>query len=120
MRQFMQSVPNDYLDAARIDGVSELGLFFRIVLPLSGPALATLGTVKFIWAWNDFLWPLIIAETEASKVVTLGVASYVGMWWTDYEVVTAAATISVIPTLILFILLQRMVVRGMTMTGLKG
>ena len=120
MRQFMQSVPDDYIDAARIDGLSEFGIFLRIVLPLSGPALATLGTIKFIWTWNDFLWPLIIAETNQAKVVTLGVANYVGMWWTSYEVVTAAATISVIPTIILFIVLQRLVVRGVTMSGLKG
>jgi multiple sugar transport system permease protein len=120
MRQFMQSVPDDYIDAARIDGMSEFGIFVRIVLPLSGPALATLGTVKFIWTWNEFLWPLIMVESDSVKTVTLGVASYVGMWFTDYEVVTAATTLSVIPTLIIFILLQNMVVRGMTMTGLKG
>lgn len=120
MRQFIQNIPDDYLDAARIDGLSEFGIFMRIVLPLSGPAVATLGTVKFIWTWNDFLWPLIIAETDTAKVVTLGVANYIGMWFTDFEVVTAATTLSVIPTLIIFILLQNMVVRGMTMTGLKG
>lgn len=120
MRQFMQSVPDDYIDAARIDGLSELGIFARIVLPLSGPALATLGTVKFIWTWNEFLWPLIMAESETVKTVTVGVANFVGTWYTQYELVTAATTLSVIPTLVIFFLLQNMVVRGMTMTGLKG
>lgn len=120
MRQFMQSIPDDYIDAARVDGLSEFGIFLRIVLPLSGPALATLGTVKFIWTWNEFLWPLIMVESDSVKTVTLGVATYVGMWFTDYEIVTAAATLSVIPILILFILLQNSIVKGMTMTGLKG
>jgi multiple sugar transport system permease protein len=84
MRQFMQSIPDDYIDAARIDGLSEFGVFMRIVLPLSGPALATLGTVKFIWSWNDFLWPLIIAESDKAKVVTTG-WQLRRMWHTDYR-----------------------------------
>lgn len=120
MRQFMQGVPDDYIDAARVDGMSELGIFVRIVLPLSGPALATLATVKFIWTWNEFLWPLVMTQSDAVKTVTLGVATYVGMWFTDFPVVTAAATLSVIPMVILFILFQSTIVKGMTMTGLKG
>ncbi|MCL4393662.1 MAG: carbohydrate ABC transporter permease [Chloroflexi bacterium] len=120
MRQFMQSVPDDYIDAARVDGMSELGIFVRIVLPLSGPALATLATVKFIWTWNEFLWPLVMTGNDAVKTVTLGVATYVGMWFTDFPVVTAAATLSVIPMVILFVLFQSTIVKGMTMTGLKG
>jgi multiple sugar transport system permease protein len=119
MRQFMQGVPDDYIDAARIDGLSEFGIFWKIVLPLCSPALATLGTVKFIWTWNDFLWPLIIAETDVAKTVTLGVANYVGMWHLDFDVVTAATTLSIIPTLLIFVLLQNLVVKGMTLTGLK-
>jgi multiple sugar transport system permease protein len=103
-----------------VDGMSELGIFLRIVLPLSGPALATLGTVKFVWTWNEFLWPLIMVESDSVKTVTLGVSTYVGMWFTDFEVVTAAATLSVIPIVIVFVLLQRSIVRGMTMTGLKA
>ena len=120
MRQFMQSVPDDYIDAARVDGMSELGIFARIVFPLSGPAIATLATVKFIWTWNEFLWPLIMTGSDAVKTVTLGVATYVGMWFADYPLVTAAATLSVIPIVILFILFQSTIVKGMTMTGLKG
>lgn len=120
MRQFMLSVPDDYIDAARIDGLSEFGIFVQIVLPLSKPALATLGTVKFIWTWNEFLWPLIMVEDKTVKTITLGVADYVGMWFTDYGVVMAAATLSIIPPVIIFVFLQNLVVQGMTMTGLKG
>lgn len=120
MRQSIVSIPDDYLDAARIDGLSELQIFFRIIVPMSRPALATLGTIKFIWTWNDFLWPLIMVNNEVMRTVTLGLSTYTGMWHTDYTVVTAAAFLSVIPLLIIYLVLQNLVIEGMTMTGLKG
>jgi len=120
MRQFIVSIPDDYIDAARIDGYSELGIFFRIILPMSLPALATLGTIKFIWSWNDFLWPLVMVTTEDMRTVMLGLSTYTGMWHTDYTVVTAAAFLSVIPLLIIYLFLQNFVIEGMTMTGLKA
>jgi len=120
MRQFIVTIPNDYLDAARIDGYSELQIFFRIIIPMSRPALATLGTIKFIWAWNDFLWPLVMVNSEEMRTVMLGLSTYTGLWHTDYNVVTAAAFLSVIPLLIIYLFLQNFVIEGMTMTGLKG
>jgi len=120
MRQSIVSIPDDYIDAARIDGLSELQIFFRIIVPMSRPALATLGTVKFIWAWNDFLWPLVMVNSESLRTVMLGLSTYTGMWHTDYTVVTAAAFLSVIPLLIIYLTLQNLVIEGMTMTGLKG
>ena len=120
MRQFIVSIPNDYLDAARIDGHSEFQIFLRIIIPLSGPALATLGTIKFIWTWNEFLWPLVMVNSENIRTVTLGLSTYTGLWHTDYNVVTAAAFLSVIPMLIIYLFLQNFVIEGMTMTGLKG
>jgi multiple sugar transport system permease protein len=119
MRQFIVSIPNDYIDAARIDGHSELQIFFRIILPMSGPALATLGTIKFIWSWNEFLWPLVMVTSEEMRTVTLGLSTYTGLWHTDYNVVTAAAFLSVIPMLVIYLFLQNFVVEGMAMTGLK-
>jgi multiple sugar transport system permease protein len=120
MRQFIESIPDDYIDAARVDGQSELGIFARIVLPLSVPGLATLGTVKFIWTWNEFLWPLVVVRSDEMKTVILGLANYNGMWWTSYALVTAAAFLSVIPMIILFLVFQEFIIKGMTMTGLKG
>ena len=120
MRQSIVSIPDDYIDAARIDGLAELQIFFRIIVPMSRPALATLGTIKFIWAWNDFLWPLVMINSESLRTVMLGLSTYTGMWHTDYTVVTAAAFLSVIPLLILYLTLQNLVIEGMTMTGLKG
>ena len=120
MRQSIVSIPDDYIDAARIDGLAELQIFLRIIVPMSRPALATLGTIKFIWAWNDFLWPLVMVNSESLRTVMLGLSTYTGMWHTDYTVVTAAAFLSVIPLLILYLTLQNLVIEGMTMTGLKG
>ena len=119
MRQFIVSIPNDYIDAARIDGHSELQIFLRIIIPMSGPALATLGTIKFIWSWNEFLWPLVMVTSEEMRTVTLGLSTYTGLWHTDYNVVTAAAFLSVIPMLIIYLFLQNFVIEGMAMTGLK-
>ena len=119
MRQFIVSIPNDYIDAARIDGHSELQIFLRIILPMSAPALATLGTIKFIWSWNEFLWPLVMVTSEEMRTVTLGLSTYTGLWHTDYNVVTAAAFLSVVPMLIIYLFLQNFVIEGMTMTGLK-
>jgi multiple sugar transport system permease protein len=120
MRQFIESIPDDYIDAARVDGHSELGIFARIVLPLSVPGLATLGTVKFIWTWNEFLWPLVIVQSDELKTVILGLANYTGMWWTSYALVCAASFLSIIPMIILFLIFQEFIIKGMTMTGLKG
>jgi multiple sugar transport system permease protein len=120
MRQSIVSIPNDYLDAARIDGLSELDIFFRIIVPMSRPALATLGTIKFIWTWNEFLWPLVMVNNEVMRTITLGLSTYTGMWHTDYTVVTAAAFLSVIPLLVIYLILQNLVIEGMAMTGLKG
>jgi multiple sugar transport system permease protein len=120
MRQFMESIPNDYLDAARVDGKSELGIFWNIVLPLSVPGLATLGTVKFIWVWNEFLWPLVVVRSDEMKTVILGLANYTGMWHTSYVLVTAAAFLTILPMIVLFVIFQEFIVQGMTMTGLKG
>ncbi len=120
MRQFIDSIPNDYIDAARVDGHSELGIFTKIVLPLAVPGLATLGTVKFIWTWNEFLWPLVIVRADEMKTVILGLANYTGMWWTSYALVTAAAFLSIIPMIVIFVIFQEFIIEGMTMTGLKG
>lgn len=120
MRQFIETIPDDYIDAARVDGHSELSIFTRIVLPLSVPGLATLGTVKFIWTWNEFLWPLVIVQSDELKTVILGLANYTGMWWTSYALVTAASFLSIIPMIILFLIFQEFIIKGMTMTGLKG
>ena len=120
MRQFIQSIPNDLLEAARIDGASELRIYWQIVLPLCRPALATLGILTFLASWNNFLWPLVAATTEDKYTLPVALALYaIGQNRTEYDLLLAGAVIVVLPVLIVFVLLQRHFVRGIATTGLK-
>jgi ABC-type glycerol-3-phosphate transport system permease component len=120
MRQSIEVVPTDYIDAARIDGASELGIFWRVILPSVKPALATLVIVKFMWTWNELFWPLVVVNSPSMKVVTLGLLSFTNMYFIEYNLVTAAAVLSILPILIVFLACQKWVVRGVVMSGLKG
>lgn len=120
MRQSIETIPNDYIDAARIDGGSELRIFFSVVLPSVKPALATLVIIKFMWSWNEFFWPMVVTTSREMKVVTIGLMSFTNMYFIEYNLLTAAAVISILPILIIFIVLQRWVVRAVVMSGLKG
>lgn len=119
MRQFSEGIPDEYIEAARIDGFSEIGIYVRIILPLTKPAIATLSILKFIGTWNDFMWPLLIATTEKMKTVPVGMQIFTGEWGIDYGAIAAAAFMSVLPMLVVFILMQKYVIKGITMTGIK-
>lgn len=120
MRQFFQGIPRDLVEAARIDGASEMGIFFRIMLPLAVPALATLGILTFLGSWNNFLWPLVVATTE--KTYTLPVALALvstGQNQTDYGLLLAGACLVVLPILVVFLFFQRYFIQGIASTGIK-
>jgi multiple sugar transport system permease protein len=120
MRQFIQSIPDDLLEAARIDGASEFRIYRGIVLPLCRPALATLGILTFLASWNNFLWPLVAASTEDRYTLPVALALYaIGQNRTDYDVLLAGSVVVVLPVLLVFVLLQRHFVRGIATTGLK-
>ncbi len=120
MRQAIEVIPNDYMDAARIDGCSELRIFFRVILPSVKPAMATLLIIKFMWNWNEFFWPLVVINSPTMRVVTMGLMSFTNMYFIEYNLLTAAAVISVLPILIIFLTLQKWVVQAVVMSGLKG
>ena len=120
MRQAIETIPNDYIDAARIDGCSELRIFFSLILPSIKPAMATLLIIKFMWSWNEFFWPMVVTSSPQMKVVTLGLTSFTNMYFIEYNLLTAAAVISILPILLIFITLQRWVVQAVVMSGLKG
>jgi multiple sugar transport system permease protein len=120
MRQFFQTIPNDYLDAARVDGASEVQIFCRIALPSATPALVTVAVLKFILSWNSFLWPLVMAQDESMMTLTVGMQTFVQLHIVDYCLLTASATLSVVPLVILFIAAQRWIISGMITSGLKG
>jgi multiple sugar transport system permease protein len=120
MRQFMLGLPKDLLDAARVDGAGELRIFFRVFLPLCGPALATLGILTFLGSWNNFLWPLVVAQTEDTYTLPVALALYsTGQNATQYGLLLAGATIVVLPVLIVFMVFQRRFIQGIATTGLK-
>ena len=120
MRQFFQTLPRDLFDAGRIDGVSELGLFFRIGLPLVGPGLAALGIFAFIGNWNAFLWPLISAQSPAMRTVPVGISLFSGEAGAAWHLIMAASSLGIVPVLIVFIIFQRQIIEGVVLTGVKG
>ena len=120
MRQFILGLPRDLLDAGRVDGAGELRIFARIILPLCGPALATLGILTFLGSWNSFLWPLVVAQTEDTYTLPVALALYAkGQNSTNYGLLLAGATVVVLPILLLFLAFQRKVIEGIATTGIK-
>lgn len=121
MRQFMLDIPDELLDAGRVDGASEFYIFSRLVLPLSGPALATLTILTFLGSWNDFLWPLIVLTSDQKYNLPVALATFaVGQHTVDTGLLMAGAVVVVIPVIVVFLLLQRYFTQGIVMTGLKG
>jgi ABC-type glycerol-3-phosphate transport system permease component len=120
MRQAIEVIPNDYIDAARMDGASDLRIFFSLIVPSVKPAIATLFIIKFMWSWNEFFWPMVVTTSPQMKVVTIGLMSFTNMYYIDYNLLTAAAVISILPILVIFVTLQRWVVQAVVMSGMKG
>lgn len=120
LRQFFRSIPSELEDAAKIDGCSYLRIFWNIMLPLSKPALATLGIFVFMWSWNNFLWPLLIINTLDMKTLPLGLSYFLGQYTVYWNLLMAGTTIALLPVLVVFFFAQRYFVEGITLTGLKG
>jgi multiple sugar transport system permease protein len=120
MRQFFISIPNDIIDAARIDGLSEYKIYFQIMLPLSQPALATLTIFTTVFVWNDFMGPLIYLNSQSLKTIQLGLRMFIMQYSANYALIMAASLVSLIPVTILFLTFQRFFVEGVASTGITG
>lgn len=120
MKQFFIGIPNELLEAARIDGLSEYGIWARLMLPLSKPAIATLCITSFTFEWNDFMGPLIYLSSQKKKTIQLMLRMFNSQYSSNYAQIMAAATVALIPVLILFICLQRYFVEGVASSGIKG
>lgn len=118
MRQFIQDIPDELIDAAKIDGAGELRVYWSIILPQTKPILATLGTFVFLWHWNDFLWPLVAQQSPNNYVLTVGLNSLQEQN-VSLATLMASAVVMFIPALLVFIFLQRYFVRGVMMSGIK-
>ena len=120
MRQYIQTLPSELEDAARIDGCSELQVFTNIILPLCVPAVAALSIFSFVRNWNDFLWPLIVLRKSINYTLTVGVAGLQGEFSTDYGIIFAGAALAALPMIIFFLMFQRYFIEGVRMGALKG
>ena len=119
MRQYLQSIPNELIEAARIDGASELRIYAQIVMPLCKPALAALGVFTFREAWDMYIWPLIIVTKDSLRTLPLGISLFMSSFGTAWDQLMAVAAIGTLPMILLFFLLQRSFIQGIAITGLK-
>lgn len=120
LRQFFVTLPNDLLDAARVDGAGEFGIFVRIVIPLAKPALAALSIFTFQGYWNDFVWPLVITTDDSYRTIQLGLTVFRQRFSTEWGPLMAGVTIATVPMVAVFLSAQRYFVSGIALTGLKG
>jgi multiple sugar transport system permease protein len=119
MKQFIEGLPSEFLDAGRIDGASEWGIYWRIILPQVGPALATLGVLTFMGSWNSYLWPLIVITTHERRTLPILLTWYTSVHGSRTDLEMAAGVLVVIPILIVYTFIQRWIVQGIAMTGFK-
>ena len=119
MRQFLLKIPDEVLESARIDGASELRIFFTIVIPNAKPAIATIAIFSFMWRWNDYVWPLIAIASPDKYTLQLAIANFAGEYNIDWNSTLAMSVISMIPMLIVFLIFQRQFVQGTVETGMK-
>jgi multiple sugar transport system permease protein len=120
LRQFYRTIPYELDEAALIDGCSRFGIFRRVILPLSKPALIIVGMFTFFWNWKDLMGPLIYLNSRDNTTISVGLTFLKNPKHIDWQLIMAAATISLVPVVILFVVGQRYIVRGITMTGMKA
>jgi alpha-1,4-digalacturonate transport system permease protein len=119
IRQYMLSIPDELIESARIDGAGEFRIFARIVLPLARPALAVVAIFSILWRWNDFIWPLLIAQDEKLYTLPVALALLNGQLFVPENIVLAMSVMSIIPVLFMFVFMQRQIIQGIAQTGLK-
>ncbi len=120
IRQYYMSISSAYMEAARIDGASEWGIFMRIMLPMAKPVISVLCIFSFMWRWNDYLWPKLVITSKELYTIQLALANYSGEYSVDWNSLLAMSVVSMIPVLIVFVALQRHIIGGVTAGGVKG
>jgi multiple sugar transport system permease protein len=120
LRQYYRGIPLDLDEAARMDGASSFRIWWQVVVPLSGPVLATLAIFTFQGSWNDFLWPLVVTTSESVRTIPLGLSMFVGQYSTAWNLLMAGAVIALLPVLIVYMIGQNWFVKGITLSGMGG
>ena len=119
MRQYCQTIPDELIDAARIDGANDMRTFTQIIFPLCIPALSALAIFHFIWIWNDFLWPLLVTDSDVARTLPVGVALFALQRWLQTNLVVAGSLLVMVPLVIVYFIFQRAFVEGIVLTGMK-
>lgn len=120
MRQFMLSIPDELIDAAKVDGANEFYILHKLIFPLSRNAVSAVAIFQFLWVWEDFLWPYLMITSENKQLLSIGLQVFTGRFATNYGGLFAATTISILPVLIIYFILQKRFIEGVTMSGVKG
>lgn len=120
MRNFMVGVPDEVIESARLEGASELHIFLRVVLPLVRPALAALAVLVFTFIWNDYFWALVLVQSDAARPVTAGLAALSGQWISSWQLISAGSIVAALPPVILFFMMQKHFIAGLTLGATKG
>lgn len=120
VRQFYMSIPDELLEAARIDGLNEYGIFLRIILPLSKPVISTLAIMSFVTIWNDLMGPMIYFDSKSNKTIPLGIRMFISQYGAEYSLIMAASVLALIPVVAVFLFFQKYFVAGVATSGLKG
>jgi len=120
LRNYMRTVPGEIMEAARIDGCGEFRIWWQIMMPLTMPAIAALATLEFTWIFNDYLWAIVLLRNDALKPVTAGLATLQGQYIMDWTVIVAGALLATVPTIFVFLFLQRYFIEGLTLGATKG
>lgn len=119
-RQYASGLPRDFLDAGRIDGCTEYGMFFKIMMPLMAPAFSSMAILQALFSWNNFLWPLIVLRTNEQLTIPIGLATLLTPYGNNYDMLISGAVLAIIPILIIFLFFQKYFIEGMTAGGVKG
>ena len=120
IKQAIEKIPNDYIEAARIDGCNEFWILFNIVLPMIKPTVTTVIVIKFLWTWNEYFWPYLVINTTEIQPITMGLTRFSNNLFQDYGPLTAAVILTIIPTFIIFVFTRRFIVKGISASGIKG
>lgn len=120
MKQHIETLPDEILEAARIDGANEFYIFHKIVFPMSKNGISSIAIFQFLWAWEDYLWPYLVINSKEKQLLSVGLKMFNGQYSTDYGALFAAATISIIPVLIIYIIFQKQFIAGIASSAVKG
>ena len=120
LRQYISTIPDEIIEAARIDGANEFYIFHKIIFPMARNGISSIAIFQFLWIWEDYLWPYLVINNEAKQLLSVGLKAFNGRYGTDYGGLFAATTISIIPVIIVYLIFQKRFIEGVAASAVKG